>query len=68
MPQEFSLYGLLPLRLPSIPQAHTTVEDMARHCVSIVRKKQPTGPYLIGGLCAGGVIAFEIARQMEAAS
>ena len=67
MPQEFSLYGLLPLRLPSIPQAHTTVEDMARHCVSIVRKKQPTGPYLFGGLCAGGVIAFEIARQMEAA-
>jgi acyl transferase domain-containing protein/thioesterase domain-containing protein len=67
MPQEFSLYGLSPLRLPSIPQAHTTVEDMASHCVSIIRKKQPTGPYLFGGLCAGGVIAFEIARRMEAA-
>ena len=66
MPQEFSIYGLSPLRMPGIPQVHTHVEDMARHCVSVVRQKQPTGPYMFGGLCAGGVIAFEMARQLEA--
>jgi thioesterase domain-containing protein/acyl carrier protein len=66
MPQEFSIYGLSPLRMPSIPQVHTNVEDMAKHCVSVVRQKQPTGPYMFGGLCAGGVIAFEMARQLEA--
>jgi thioesterase domain-containing protein len=67
MPQEFSIYGLSPLRMPSIPQVHTNVEDMAKHCVSVVRQKQPKGPYMFGGLCAGGVIAFEMARQLEAA-
>jgi thioesterase domain-containing protein/acyl carrier protein len=66
MPQDFSIYGLSPLRLPGIPQVHTHVEDMAKHCVSVVRHKQPTGPYMLGGLCAGGVIAFEMARQLEA--
>jgi thioesterase domain-containing protein len=66
MPQEFSIYGLSPLRLPNVPQAHTNVEGMATHCVSLVRQKQPSGPYIFGGLCAGGVIAFEMARQLEA--
>jgi thioesterase domain-containing protein len=33
--------------------------------VGKVRAVQPRGPYLLGGMCAGGVIAFEMARQLQ---
>ena len=42
------------------------VEDLARQCIQEIRQIQPTGPYLIGGHCFGGVVAFEIARQLHA--
>jgi thioesterase domain-containing protein len=29
-----------------------------------MRKVQPKGPHLIAGYCAGGVIAFEVSRQL----
>jgi thioesterase domain-containing protein len=45
--------------------AHSTIEEMASHYVKEIRKLQPTGPYYLGGLCAGGLIAFEVARQLE---
>ena len=65
MPSQYSVYGILPKRLPGIPMAHSSVATMAEHCVAEVRRKQPTGPYLLGGLCAGGVIAFAAAEQLE---
>jgi thioesterase domain-containing protein len=44
---------------------HTRLSDMARHHIQKIRRVQPHGPYLLGGLCAGGVIAYEIARQLQ---
>ncbi len=32
-----------------------------------LRKIQPEGPYLLGGYCNGALVAFEMARQIEAA-
>jgi thioesterase domain-containing protein len=40
---------------------------MAAHYVAEIRSRQPVGPYFVGGLCAGGLIAFEVARQIEQA-
>ena len=37
------------------------------HCNCILKKRQPEGPYLLGGWCYGGVVAHEIACQLEAA-
>jgi amino acid adenylation domain-containing protein len=65
MPPRYSVYGILPKRLPGIPMAHGSVVAMAEHCVAEMRRKQPSGPYLLGGLCAGGVIAFAAAEQLE---
>lgn len=45
----------------------TTVEDLARYEIAQIRLRQPKGPYLIAGHCAGGTIAFEAARQLVAA-
>ncbi|MEM7795039.1 MAG: alpha/beta fold hydrolase, partial [Cyanobacteria bacterium P01_C01_bin.118] len=45
---------------------HTTVEALATDCVREMRMVQPKGPYLVGGHCLGGAIAFEIAQQLQA--
>ena len=41
---------------------------MAAYHVDKMRSVQPRGPYLVGGMCAGGVIAFEIALQLQSAA
>jgi aspartate racemase len=42
------------------------VEDMAAHYVKVIREVQPEGPYLLGGYCSGGVVAFAMAQQLRA--
>jgi amino acid adenylation domain-containing protein len=43
------------------------IESMAARHVAELRKAQPTGPYRLAGFCVGGIIAFEMARQLQAA-
>ncbi|HEX6288076.1 MAG TPA: amino acid adenylation domain-containing protein, partial [Herpetosiphonaceae bacterium] len=43
----------------------SAIEDGAARCVEAIRAVQPHGPYLIGGLCTGSTIAFEIACQLQ---
>ena len=44
----------------------TRISEMVSYYVQEIRRVQPEGPYLIGGLCAGGVLAFEIACKLQA--
>jgi thioesterase domain-containing protein len=64
MPDDLAVFGIKPRSIPGVPIAHTRIEDMADFYVNEVRKKQPHGPYLLGGHCAGGVIAYEMALQL----
>ena len=64
MPDDLAVSGIEPRRIPGVPLAHTSIEDMAAFYVEEMRKKQPHGPYLLGGMCAGGVIAHEMASQL----
>nr|WP_255428606.1 non-ribosomal peptide synthetase [Corallococcus sp. AB038B] len=43
-----------------------TVEEMATLYVAAIRAEQPEGPYRLAGWSLGGVIAFEMARQLRA--
>ena len=61
-----AVYGLEPEQAQG-RFLHTTITDMAKAKVARIKAVQPTGPYLLAGLCAGGVIAFEVACQLEAA-
>ncbi len=45
-------------------QHFTRAEDMAAHCIASIRSVQPRGPYYLGGHCFGGIVAFEVARQL----
>ncbi len=59
------VYGLQPYADANFPMLHTRIPDMAAHYVEKIRSVQPHGPYLLGGMCAGGVIAFEMAQQLQ---
>ncbi|KAL9610910.1 MAG: hypothetical protein Q9167_004420 [Letrouitia subvulpina] len=40
------------------------VPGMAAKFISEIKRRQPEGPYFIGGWSAGGVISFEVTRQL----
>jgi thioesterase domain-containing protein len=48
--------------LPELP----TIEEMAAAYLADLRVHRPHGPYLLGGYCFGGVVAYEMARQLQA--
>jgi amino acid adenylation domain-containing protein len=59
-------YGLQSQGLDDQRPPHTRVEDMAAHYIKEMRERQPEGPYFIGGRSLGGMVAFEMARQLKA--
>ncbi|NBD32275.1 MAG: amino acid adenylation domain-containing protein [Cyanobacteria bacterium] len=63
---ERPVYGLKPYSKKGYPMLHTRISEIVEHYIKEIRSVQPKGPYLIGGLCAGGVLAFEVACQLQA--
>lgn len=61
--QPFSV--LAPYRFTDLAVAPTCETIAAAH-IAAMRARQPHGPYLLGGFCNGGVIAFEMAQQLHA--
>jgi thioesterase domain-containing protein len=61
------VYGLQAVGLDGLRPPHATLEEMGRHYAAEIRRFQPEGPYALGGTSAGGLIAYEVARQLEAA-
>jgi thioesterase domain-containing protein len=46
-------------------RVHTRVEDVAAHYLQDIRQLQPEGPYFLGGHSFGGLVAFEMAHQLQ---
>jgi thioesterase domain-containing protein len=42
------------------------IPELAAHYVRELREFLPDGPYYLGGYCAGGTVAFELAQQLTA--
>ncbi|UKO97051.1 amino acid adenylation domain-containing protein [Nostoc sp. UHCC 0870] len=63
---EQPVYGLQAQGLDGKQAPHTRVEDMASHYIQEIRTVQPHGPYLLGGFSSGGIVAYEMARQLVA--
>jgi amino acid adenylation domain-containing protein len=45
----------------------TSIEEMAANYCEELKQVQESGPYLLGGWSMGGVVAFEMSRQLAAA-
>ena len=41
-----------------------SVEEMAEHFLAEIKSVQGKGPYYLGGYCLGGLVAYEMARQL----
>jgi thioesterase domain-containing protein/acyl carrier protein len=49
------------------PGSAPSVEALAADYFGIIRRFQPTGPYRLVGMSFGGIVAYEVARQLRAA-
>lgn len=47
--------------------ADRSLPSIAQHFVTAIRERRPHGPYMLGGWCAHGLLAFEAAQQLSAA-
>jgi amino acid adenylation domain-containing protein len=57
------VYGL---QSPEKGPPAASLEDMAAGYLDALRAVQPQGPYRLGGWSMGGIVAFEMARQLAA--
>lgn len=60
-------YALPPVDVSTYRERMPSIEEMAAMHVETIRAVRAHGPYVIGGFCLGGLIAYEVARQLTAA-
>ncbi len=60
------VYALQAKGLSGKAKPHDTIEDMASHYISEIISVNPEGPYALAGFSFGGVIAYEMAKQLRA--
>ncbi|MBD1937334.1 non-ribosomal peptide synthetase [Microcoleus sp. FACHB-68] len=60
-------YGLQPLGIDGEQSPLTRIEEMAAYYIKALREVQPNGPYFLGGWSFGGLVAFEMAQQLQKA-
>ncbi len=58
------IYGLQPRGIDGKQQPIDRIEDMASYFIQSIQTIQPQGPYFITGYSFGGIVAFDIARQL----
>nr|AXN93575.1 PuwA [Cylindrospermum moravicum CCALA 993]AXN93584.1 PuwA [Cylindrospermum alatosporum CCALA 994] len=58
-------YSLQPQGLDGESAPMTQIEDIAAHYITAIQTVQPQGPYLLGGHSFGGLVAFEMAQQLQ---
>jgi phthiocerol/phenolphthiocerol synthesis type-I polyketide synthase E len=60
------LYGFRAKGVLKGERFYSSVEAMAARNIAAMKRIQPSGPYYIGGECVGGIVAHEMACQLEA--
>ncbi|WP_434417883.1 amino acid adenylation domain-containing protein [Nannocystis pusilla] len=64
---EQAVYGIQAQGVDGEAEPIACVEAMAARYLAAIRSVQPEGPYRLGGASFGGVVAYEMARQLDAA-
>jgi aspartate racemase len=62
---EQPVYGLS-IEMMNATDASFNPVELAAHYIKEMRIVQPHGPYFLGGLCFGGMVALEVAQQLHA--
>ena len=59
-------YGLEYSGMEDETEVHDDIHEMASFNLERIRAVQPNGPYYLGGMCFGGLVAYEMAKQLLA--
>jgi amino acid adenylation domain-containing protein len=62
--EDQTVYAMIPHGTDGGP-VPDTVQEMAEDFIRAMLEIQPQGPYVIGGYCNGGLIAYEMARKLR---
>ncbi len=62
---EQPFYGLQAKGLDGESEPFTQLSDIAAYYIEAIQTVQPRGPYLLGGHSFGGIVAFEMATQLQ---
>lgn len=60
------VYGLQAKGINGIDEPLDNIEDIAAYYIESIRANNPDGPYALAGYSFGGIIAFEMVRQLTA--
>lgn len=58
-------FGIQSPQLAGEGDHFASIKEMASRYVQEIKKVWPSGPYNLCGMCIGGLIAFEVAQQLE---
>ncbi|MEP4037599.1 SDR family NAD(P)-dependent oxidoreductase [Pseudophaeobacter sp.] len=64
---ERPVYGLQARGLIGGDDPHLSIAQAAQDYLAEIKQIQPQGPYLLGGFSGGGITAYEMAQQLQAA-
>lgn len=59
------VFGLQPKGMSGLDEPDESIEEMAAYYISLITANHPHGPYLLAGYSFGGIVAFEMARQLR---
>jgi acyl transferase domain-containing protein/thioesterase domain-containing protein/acyl carrier protein len=62
---DLNFWGIRANRIRNYMPENIEAEEIAKNYIEKIRTLQPKGPYNIAGWCTGGVLSFEIARQLK---
>lgn len=65
---QFNVYGMRAVGIDGTEPPLDSVPEIAARYLDEIRAACPNGPYVLGGYSVGGIIAFELAQQMQAAA
>ncbi|HSN99809.1 MAG TPA: thioesterase domain-containing protein, partial [Candidatus Nanopelagicales bacterium] len=63
--RDFPLYGIEQIDPEGGLHLHSDLEEMAAEYARAIRRNQPRGPYVLGGYSFGGIVAYEVVRQIQ---
>ncbi len=66
LPKALTIYGIQAEDLTTSSSTSVlSIEQIASNYVSVIKNIQPKAPYYLGGFSFGGVVAYEMARQLS---
>jgi amino acid adenylation domain-containing protein len=64
---QFNVYGMKAIGVDGTEPPLESISEIAKRYVAEITKANPDGPYVVSGYSVGGIVAFELALQLQQA-